>query len=369
MKFPTRRKALTRPRAAALAIGAVAITTLGVVSVAGATATSVPLGTTFSFGVLAASTVTNTGPTVVNGNVGLSPGTSVTGFPPGTVNGTLYAANAVSAQAQSDLTTAYNNAAGQGPTTPIVADLGGQTLTAGVYNSASSIGLTGTLTLNGGGNPAAVFVFQAASSTLTTATASQIVLINGAQACNVYWQVGSSATLGSDSSFVGTVLANQSITVTTDVTILGRVLAENGAVTLDSDTITPSSCATTGTTTAATTATTASSTGTSTATTTPGTVTVTTTVGSGKPTAAKKAAAAKAAAAKAAASTTLYEGRGTNRGHDDLGGSADCSEEPDRDDHGFGDWLSRDGLSRPLAPLGVATGRPGRHGGHLRESG
>jgi hypothetical protein len=297
MKFSTCRKVLIRPRVAALAISAVAIATLGLVNVAGATATSVPLGTTFSFGVLAASTVTNTGPTVINGDVGLSPGTSVTGFPPGTMNGTLYAADAVSGQAQSDLTTAYNNAAGQGPTTPIVADLGGQTLAAGVYNSASSIGLTGTLTLNGGGNPASVFVFQAHSSTLTTASSSQVVLINGAQACNVFWQVGSSATLGTDSNFVGTILASQSITVTTNVTIAGRVLAENGAVTLDSDTITPASCATTSNT-PATTTTTASSTGTPTATTVPGTVTATTTVASAK---SAKAAAAKAAAAKAAA--------------------------------------------------------------------
>jgi type VI secretion system secreted protein VgrG len=300
MKFSTCRKALIRPRAGALAIGAVAIATLGLVNVADATATSVRLGTTFSFGVLAASTVTNTGPTVINGNVGLSPGTSVTGFPPGTVNGTLYAADAVSGQAQSDLTTAYNNAAGQGPTTPIVADLGGQTLTAGVYNSASSIGLTGTLTLNGGGNPDSVFVFQAHSSTLTTASSSQVVLINGAQACNVFWQVGSSATLGTDSNFVGTILASQSITVTTDVTIAGRVLAENGAVTLDSDTITPSSCATTATT-SATTTTTVSSTGTPTATTVPGSVTATTTVASANAATKKKAAKAKAAAAKAAA--------------------------------------------------------------------
>jgi hypothetical protein len=300
MKFSTCRKVLTRPRAAALAIGTVAVATLGVVSVAGATATSVPLGTTFSFGVLAASTVTNTGSTVINGSVGLSPGTSVTGFPPGTMSGSLYVANAVSGQAQNDLTTAYNNAAGQGPTTPIVSDLGGQTLSAGVYNSASSIGLTGTLTLNGGGNPASVFVFQADSSTLTTATASQVVLINGAQACNVFWQVGSSATLGSDSNFVGTILANQSITVTTNVTILGRVLAENGAVTLDSDTITPSSCANTSTTPT----TTASSAATTTATTVPGSAAATTLVTAKSVTAKKKAAAAKAAAAKAAAGKT-----------------------------------------------------------------
>jgi hypothetical protein len=244
MRLSVSPKVMTRPRAAIVAIGVAVVASLGLANVAGATATSVPIGTTFSFGVLAASTVTNTGPSVINGNVGLSPGTSVTGFPPGVLNGTLYVANEVSAQAQTDLTTAYKNATGQGPTTPIVADLGGQTLTAGVYNSASSIGLTGALTLNGGGNPAAVFVFQADSSTLTTASSSQVNLVNGAQACNVFWQVGSSATLGTHSSFVGTVMASQSITVTTGVTILGRVLAEHGAVTLDDDTITPSSCAT-----------------------------------------------------------------------------------------------------------------------------
>ncbi|HEY5273067.1 MAG TPA: ice-binding family protein [Acidimicrobiales bacterium] len=307
---------MTRPRAAVVAIGAVAAASLGLANVAGATATSVPLGTTFSFGVLAASTVTNTGPSVINGDVGLSPGTSVTGFPPGTLNGTLYAANAVSGQAKNDLTTAYNNAVGQGPTTPIIADLGGQTLTAGVYNSASSIGLTGILTLNGGGNPASVFVFQADSSTLTTASLSQVNLINGAQACNVFWQVGSSATLGTDSTFVGTVLASQSITVTTNVTILGRVLAENGAVTLDSDTITPSSCATTSVTTTTTasgagtsTATNASGTGTSTATTVPGTVSSTANAVAAKrrKAAANEAAADKAATAKAAPATTTHD--------------------------------------------------------------
>jgi hypothetical protein len=148
--------------------------------------------------------------------------------------------------------TAYTTAAGEGPTTAIAADLAGQTLAPGVYNSASSIGLSGALTLNGGGNPNAIFVFQA-GSTLTTGSASQINLINGAQSCNVFWQVGSSATLGTGSTFRGTIIALTSITVTTGVTVDGRVLARNGAVTLDTDTITRPTCAAVAATTAATT--------------------------------------------------------------------------------------------------------------------
>jgi hypothetical protein len=148
--------------------------------------------------------------------------------------------------------TAYTTAAGEGPTTAIAADLAGQTLAPGVYNSASSIGLSGALTLNGDGNPNAIFVFQA-GSTLTTGSASQINLINGAQSCNVFWQVGSSATLGTGSTFRGTIIALTSITVTTGVTVDGRVLARNGAVTLDTDTITRPTCAAVAATTAATT--------------------------------------------------------------------------------------------------------------------
>jgi hypothetical protein len=148
--------------------------------------------------------------------------------------------------------TAYTTAAGEGPTTAIAADLAGQTLAPGVYNSASSIGLSGALTLNGGGNPNAIFVFQAGSA-LTTGSASQINLINGAQSCNVFWQVGSSATLGTGSTFRGTIIALTSITVTTGVTVDGRVLARNGAVTLDTDTITRPTCAAVAATTAATT--------------------------------------------------------------------------------------------------------------------
>ena len=142
-------------------------------------------------------------------------------------------------------------------------DLAGQTLTAGVYNSASSIGLTGVLTLDGGGNPNAVWVFQA-GSTLTTGSASSVVLVNGAQSCHVYWQIGSSATLGTGSTFRGSILALTSITVTTGVTVDGRVLARNGAVTLDTDTITKPACATSSTTTTSTTSATTSTTSTST---------------------------------------------------------------------------------------------------------
>jgi hypothetical protein len=197
----------------------------------------VPLGTAANFAVLAASTITNTGATTINGDLGLSPGTSVTGFPPGQVNGTVYTADAVAVQAQNDLTVAYNNAATQPVTATIGTELGGTTETPGVYNSAAgTFGITGTLTLDAQGNPNAVFIFQAAS-TLITASASNVVLVNGAQASNVFWVVGSSATLGTNSTLQGNILALASITVTTGTTIDGRALARNGAVTLDTNTI------------------------------------------------------------------------------------------------------------------------------------
>ncbi len=212
----------------------------------------VGLGSAASFAVLAGSAVTNTGPSTINGDLGVSPGTAVTGFPPGTVNGTVHQTDAVAAQAQADLTTAYNDAAARTPPTAVPADLGGLTLTAGVYRSASALGLTGALTLDAQGDPNAVFVFQAASS-LITASASHVNLINGAQACNVYWQVGSSATLGTSSLFTGSILALTSISVNDSVTVNGRVLARNGAVTLINDTISAATCATPTTTTSGTT--------------------------------------------------------------------------------------------------------------------
>jgi Ice-binding-like len=202
----------------------------------------VGLGTTDSFAVLSGSAVTNTGPSVINGNLGVSPGSAISGFPPGIVNGAVHATNGVAGQAKSDLVTAYNDAAGRTPVVNVSGDLGGRTLTAGVYKASSSIGLTGPLTLNAQGNPDAVFIFQVGSG-LTTATDSSVRLLNGAQACNVYWQVGSSATLGTRTAFKGTIMALTSISLNNGVVVDGRLLARNGAVTLINDTITRSQCA------------------------------------------------------------------------------------------------------------------------------
>jgi len=202
-----------------------------------------PLGTEQSFAVLGGSTVTNTGPSVITGNLGVSPGTAVTGFPPGIVTGgTTHAADAVALQAQNDTTTAYNNLAGQVCTSDLTGqDLGGKTLVAGVYCFSSSAQLTGALTLDAGGDSNAVWVFKT-GSTLTTASSSAVLLTNGGQPCNVFWQVGSSATLGTTTSFVGSILALTSITLNTGANVSGRVLARNGAVTLDSDTVAAAVC-------------------------------------------------------------------------------------------------------------------------------
>jgi hypothetical protein len=192
----------------------------------------VNLGSAANFGVLAGSTVTNTGASVVTGSVGVSPGSAITGFPPGTVTGgAVHAADAPAAQAQIDLTAAYTDAAGRPPGTAISGDLGGRTLAPGVYTAATSIGITGTVTLNGAG----VYIFQI-GSTLTTASSSQVVLTGGATAANVFWQVGSSATLGTGSSFNGNILAQASVTETTGALLNGRALARTGAVTLDTNT-------------------------------------------------------------------------------------------------------------------------------------
>ena len=208
----------------------------------------VDLGSAVTFAVLAGAGITNTGSTDVTGDVGTYPTAAITGRGSLTVNGTNHDNDAVTQGAQADLLTAYSAAAGQGFTTPVVGDLGGQTLSPGVYNSASSLGLTGALTLDGGGDPNAVFIFQA-GSTLTTSSASRVDLVNGAQSCNVFWQVGSSATLGTGSMFGGTIMALTSVTVTTGTSINGRVLAVNGAVTLDTDTIMTPTCSSSPTTT------------------------------------------------------------------------------------------------------------------------
>ncbi len=194
-----------------------------------------------NFSVLAGTTVTNTNSTTVSGDVGVSPGTAVTGFPPGLAGGTIHTADGPAAQAQTTLTAAYIDAAGRSGGTSVAGDLVGQTLTTGVYTSTSSLAISGDVTLDAQGNPDAVFIFQIAS-TLTTGSGSHVILANGAKACNVFWQVGSSATLGTNSVFKGNILALTSIIVTTGVDLEGRALARNGAVTLDTDVITGCTC-------------------------------------------------------------------------------------------------------------------------------
>jgi hypothetical protein len=201
----------------------------------------VPLGTDALFEVLAGSTVTNAGPTVITGgDLGLSPGSAVTGFPPGTLTlpAVEHVTDAVAAQAQLDLTVAYNNAAGRTGASALPANLAGLTLTAGLYNTATAVTLSGgNLTLDAQGNPNAVFVFQIGSG-LTTLSGTQVILTGGAQARNITWQVGSSATLGTFSVFEGTILSQQSITLASGATLNGRALTSVGAVTLDSNPVT-----------------------------------------------------------------------------------------------------------------------------------
>jgi uncharacterized repeat protein (TIGR01451 family) len=221
---------------------ALLLTTAAFQTLSAATAPS--LGTAAAFAVLGGSTVTNTGPTVINGNLGVSPGSAITGFPPGIVipPGTIHAADAVAAGAQSDNTIAYNALAGQVCNFDLTGqDLGGLTLVPGTYCFSSSAQLTGTLTLNAQGNPNAVFIFQI-GSTLTTASNSSVNIINGGTACNVFWQIGSSATLGTNTSFIGNILALTSITLNTGTNVSGRALAQNGAVTLDSNTVSITQC-------------------------------------------------------------------------------------------------------------------------------
>ena len=200
-----------------------------------ATAISVDLGSADSFAVLAGTTVTNSGSSTINGNLGVWPGTAVTGFPPGIVTtGTIHAGDTFAQQAQADLTTAYNFAAGEAcPAANVLSgDIGGMTLTPGVYCSTSSLAITGTLTLDALGDPNAVFVIQMVSS-LTTATNSSVVITNGGTGDSVFWQVGSSAGIGTGSAFAGNILALTSITMGTGASInCGRALAGNGAVTL-----------------------------------------------------------------------------------------------------------------------------------------
>jgi hypothetical protein len=236
----------TRLRRTRLLLWASAFALIGILGAAQAAAATGPatvgLGTAAPFAVLAGTPkVASTGATVINGNLGISPAAAVTGFPPGIVHGTVHKADAIALQAQKDLATAYTNAAGR-PVTATHGTLGGLTLAPGVYTAGGVVlGLTGTLTLDGHNDPNAVWIFKATSA-LVTASSSRVRLINGASSCNVFWQVTSSATLGSGSTFVGTIMALTSITVNSGVTIHGRALARNGKVTLIHDTITSTSC-------------------------------------------------------------------------------------------------------------------------------
>jgi Ice-binding-like len=190
------------------------------------------LGTASTYGILAGTAVSCVTGGTIDADVGVSPGSAITGFPPCTLTGARHAADAAAAAAQVDLTTAYNALVALPCGTTITANLGGTTLAPGVYCSASSVGVTGTVTLNGGGDPNARFVIQA-GSTLTTAGA--VALTNGTQAKNVWWQVGSSATLGTGSVWKGNILALTSITLNDNANMVGRALARNGGITLGSN--------------------------------------------------------------------------------------------------------------------------------------
>lgn len=233
---------------ALLAAGSVGVLVAGVVATAPGPAyaadAGVGLGTASSFAVLAGSTVTNTGTTVITGDLGLSPGSSVTGFPPGIVTGgTQHVSDEVAEIAHADLITAYNDAAGRPATADVTdQDLGNMTLTPGVYEATTSMAITGTLTLDAQGDPLAVFIFKA-GSTLVTASDSRVQFVNGGSPCNVFWQVGTSATLGTATRFLGTIMTLASATLATTASVEGRVLARTGAVTLDTNVVTAPVCA------------------------------------------------------------------------------------------------------------------------------
>lgn len=237
---------LTSPRratataAATFALAALLVASTG--QAANAVALPVPLGTAAGFAVLASTTVTNTGLTAISGDIGVNPGSAVVGFPPGIQTaGAAYIADPVSLQARTDASNAFTSASGQAGPTNIPVELGGTVRLPDLYESGGAFTINGTLTLDGGGDPAAIFIFRSAS-TLITGSASTVTLINQANPCNVFWIVASSATLGTTSTISGTILSATSISAATGTTVNGRLLALNGAVTLDATTVTSTGC-------------------------------------------------------------------------------------------------------------------------------
>ena len=203
------------------------------------TQTSIALAGATNLAILAGSGITNTGATVITGDMGLSPGTSVGGFPPGILNGTLHINDAIANQAKLDLTAAYNDAAGRTATDIVTlsGNIGGLTLTPGLYKSTSTLALSsGDVTFDAKGNASAVFIIQIASA-LTVTSGRKVILAGGALASNIFWQVGSSATFGTTSSFKGTIMAMQSISFNTGASLTGRALARSGAITMSGNTI------------------------------------------------------------------------------------------------------------------------------------
>jgi hypothetical protein len=201
------------------------------------------MGAASGFAVLGASTATCTNLSDVTGDVGVSPGTAITGFNPDcTITGTIHAGDGVAAQAHSDLAIAYNDLKAVACEYNLTGtDLGGQTLAPGVYCFDTSVGLTGDLTLDGGGDSTATWIFQI-GSTITTASNSKVIMAGSGESCNVFWQVGSSGTIGTGTAFQGNVLASASITLVSGSTLVGRALALNAAVTMDHNTVSLGNC-------------------------------------------------------------------------------------------------------------------------------
>jgi hypothetical protein len=240
---PASPKGLARETSRKAGAGLASIVSLGLIFAGSAAAANPPvdLGSASSFSVLAGSTVTNTGPTTMFGDLGLDPGSAITGAPHAL--GATHVDDAVALSAKNSLTSSWTDAAGRPAIALASADLSGLTFTPGVYAASSSLLFSaGEVTLDAQGDPNAVFIFKVGSS-LTTGSATKVLLVNGAQPCNVFWEIGASATLGTNSTFAGTVMALTTITAQTGATLDGRLLARNGAVNLDTNTITTSACA------------------------------------------------------------------------------------------------------------------------------